>query len=165
MTYEYDSHKSKKREKETCTVLDFIGRMTQQILPKRFQRARFYGLQATKSYEKSKIKIKEGIDKVKDVEDQEEVFVAAKVKGTYAERMKIWTGKNPLKCPACGHLMEIIKIWSSKLGTIYDLLAIYQKSARAPPKELLSLKKIVPTEPKDIPKINLKILEQMNLCF
>jgi len=39
-------------KEESLDVLTFIGRMVQHILPKGFQRIRYYGLQATKTYEK-----------------------------------------------------------------------------------------------------------------
>ncbi len=48
VTYWYRDHLSQgKRKVETVDRLTFIGRMVQHILPKGFQRIRYYGLQAT----------------------------------------------------------------------------------------------------------------------
>ena len=52
ITYWYKDHKTKKRKTETIPIETFIGRMVQHILPKGFQRIRYYGLQATKTFNK-----------------------------------------------------------------------------------------------------------------
>ncbi len=48
----YQSHRTKDRAYETIRVQTFIGRMVQHILPKGFQRVRYYGLQATATFKK-----------------------------------------------------------------------------------------------------------------
>ncbi|NGZ65359.1 hypothetical protein G6Z96_20130 [Vibrio aestuarianus subsp. cardii] len=52
VSYYYQSHRSKQREYECVEAEVFIGRMVQHILPKGFQRIRYYGLQATASFKK-----------------------------------------------------------------------------------------------------------------
>ncbi|MCP3889926.1 MAG: hypothetical protein GY702_13800 [Desulfobulbaceae bacterium] len=52
VTYWYRDHESKAKKVETVSVFTFIGRMVQHILMKGFNRVRYYGLQATKSYSK-----------------------------------------------------------------------------------------------------------------
>jgi hypothetical protein len=52
VTYWYNDHETKARKEESLDVLTFYGRKVQHILPKGFQRIRYYGLQATKTYEK-----------------------------------------------------------------------------------------------------------------
>src|ERR671932_2908987 len=47
VTYHYRSHRTERMEHETVPVATFIGRMVQHVLPKGFQRIRYYGLQAT----------------------------------------------------------------------------------------------------------------------
>ena len=54
VTYWYKDHQTKGKEVVTVNVLTFIGRMVQHILPKGFQRIRYYGLQATKTFKKWK---------------------------------------------------------------------------------------------------------------
>jgi hypothetical protein len=42
VVYKYNSHSSGKSEMERTSVINFIGRMVQQILPPRFKRIRYY---------------------------------------------------------------------------------------------------------------------------
>jgi len=86
-------------EKETIEVYTFIGRMVQHVFQKRFKRIRYYGVQATKSFEKIKETIKEAVAKVKGV-----VQGAVKIIGkkSYRERYRESTGTDPLVCPCCG---------------------------------------------------------------
>ena len=46
VSYYYKDHRTKKRKYVTVTVFTFMGRMLQQILPKGFQRIRYFGIQA-----------------------------------------------------------------------------------------------------------------------
>ena len=55
--YWYNDHKSGRRKEEEVDVFTFIGRMVQHILPKGMQRIRYYGLHATRIYEKNREKI------------------------------------------------------------------------------------------------------------
>ena len=48
-------------------VYTFIGRMVQHTFPKGFQRIRYYGVQATKTFEKIKVLIQAALAKVKGV--------------------------------------------------------------------------------------------------
>ena len=54
VTYHYRSHRTDRVERETVEVHTFIGRMMQHALPKGFQRIRYYGVQATKTFAKVK---------------------------------------------------------------------------------------------------------------
>lgn len=145
VSYEYQDHRSKEVEIENIDVMNFIGRMAQQILPKGFQRARYYGLQSNKSFEKSKKKIISGQEQGTEVKN---TFKAAKY--CYSDRMKIWLGRDPLVCKECGHSMELVKIWSKEIGVIYDLLELYSKASQAPPMKIIKLDKIKESEPLDI---------------
>src|SRR5256885_14803360 len=55
VTYHYRSHMSERVEWETVDVSTFIGRMVQHVCPKGFQRVRYYGVQATKTFAKLKV--------------------------------------------------------------------------------------------------------------
>lgn len=66
-TYHYRSHVTEREEQEKVGVFTFIGRMIQHVFPKGFQRVRYYGMQATKSYAKNKKIIHEALLKVKGV--------------------------------------------------------------------------------------------------
>lgn len=52
--YWYKDHKTGKREEENIDVFEFIGRLVQHILPKGFQRIRYYGLHGTCNYQRVK---------------------------------------------------------------------------------------------------------------
>src|ERR1043166_5179648 len=67
VTYHYRSHKSEQVERETVAVYTFIGRMIQHVFPKSFQRIRYYGVQATKTFAKLQGLIQEALGKVQGI--------------------------------------------------------------------------------------------------
>src|SRR5262245_55414189 len=67
VTYHYRSHTSEHVERETVEVYTFIGRMIQHVFPKGFQRIRYYGVQATKTFEPLKRMIHDALAKVKGI--------------------------------------------------------------------------------------------------
>ena len=117
VTYWYRDHKSKAKKVETIPVFTFIGRMVQHILVKGFKRVRYYGLQATKSFNKWCEIIKAGIRKIgKAVKGTYEIISPKK----YQERYCDVTGKDPFVCKYCGGDMILWKIWHPKCGYIFD---------------------------------------------
>jgi len=117
VTYWYNDHETKAQKVETIDVLTFIGRMVQHILPKGFHRIRYYGLQATKSYEKWSQVIRKGIRNLTTaVKGAYEVVASRNYRQRYIESC----GKDPLKCPYCGHEMTLRLIWNPKYGVVYD---------------------------------------------
>jgi hypothetical protein len=116
VTYKYNDHKSGKEQVETVTAEVFVGRMVQHILPKGFQRIRYYGLQSTKTFEKWKTIIS-GIQQAGGLTDG--VYEVVKEK-KYRERYKEGCGKDPLICPCCGKEMSLWEIWHPKYGVIYS---------------------------------------------
>ncbi len=114
--YHYRSHTMKMVKKENVDVYTFIGRMIQHVMPKGFKRIRYYGVQATKSFEKNKGIIKEALLKVKNVVKGAVKIIARK---KYRERYKDITGNDPLLCRNCGEEMEIWEIWHPDYGIIY----------------------------------------------
>lgn len=117
VTYWYKDHKTKRRKTETVTVERFIGRMVQHILPKGLQRIRYYGLQATKTFQKWYKSIKEGFKKIGKI-----VKGAYRIIGfrSYRTRYQETNREDPLKCKHCGRIMELWRIWHPKYGLIYD---------------------------------------------
>ena len=119
VTYHYRSHKSERVEWETVAVYTFIGRMVQHVFAKGFQRIRYYGVQATKTFAKLKGLIQAALAKVQG-------FVKGAIKIiaplTYRQRYQQSTGRDPLRCPHCHAEMGIWKIWHPKYGVIYDEL-------------------------------------------
>ena len=117
VTYWYKDHKSKSKQVETVSVEVFIGRMVQHILPKGFQRVRYYGLQATKTFNKWASIIAKGI-----------MVIGRAVKGAYRviqvkrykERYVEVSNRNPWICSCCGGEMRLWKIWHPDYGLLFD---------------------------------------------
>ena len=117
VTYWYNDHQTKKKEVVMVGVMTFIGRMVQHILPKGFQRIRYYGLQATKTFKKWVQVIKEGLRRAGRIIKGTYEVVASK---RYRERFQEMSGRDPLVCRFCGQEMDLWRIWHPKYGTIYD---------------------------------------------
>ena len=115
--YCYKDHITKKLETVTVDVMTFIGRMAQHILPKGFQRVKYYGIQATKTLITWREKIKDCVKKLKGrIKDVYEVVE----KLDYRERYKKGCGRDPFICSHCGGEMELSVIWHPDYGVIYD---------------------------------------------
>lgn len=128
VTYHYRSHKSERVERETVEVYTFIGRMVQHVFPKGFQRVRYYGVQATKTFAKLKGLIQEALAKVQGMVKGAIKIIAPM---TYRERYQQSTGRDPLRCPHCKAEMGIWKIWHPKYGVLYDELETIRRGKYA----------------------------------
>jgi len=64
VTYWYKDHASQSRKTETVDVYTFMGRMVQHILPKGYQRVRYYGLESTRSFSKWGEIIRAGLKRI-----------------------------------------------------------------------------------------------------
>lgn len=117
--YHYRSHKTERVEEERVDAYTFIGRMIQHILPKGFKRIRYYGEQATKTFEEVKGIIRKALSGVNRV-----VRDAIKILGEkrYRDRYRGGTGKDPFICEHCGQEMDVCMIWHPLYGVIYDEL-------------------------------------------
>ena len=115
--YWYKDHVTKARKVETVDVYTFIGRMVEHIFPKGFQRVRYYGLQATRTFLKWKEVIKEGLKRIGRIVKGAYQVVEKK---TYRQRYKEVSGRDPMVCRYCGGEMDVWRIWHPKYGTIYD---------------------------------------------
>lgn len=127
--YWYKDHRTKSVKVETVDVLTFIGRMVQHILPKGFQRVRYYGLQATKTFKKWYKAIKKGLWRIGRVIKDAYQVVGRK---NYRERYKEVSGRDPMICRYCGHEMDLWRIWHPKYGVIYDELENIKAGKYAP---------------------------------
>lgn len=116
--YWYNSHETKSREVEQVDVMTFIGRMVQHIRVKGFQRIRYYGLLATKTFKKWKEVVVEGVRKLGKVIQGAYWVVATK---SYRQRYQQTTNTDPLMCPQCNMEMALSRVWHPKYGVIYDL--------------------------------------------
>ena len=117
VTYHYRSHRTERVEHETVDVDTCIGRMVQHTLPKGFKRIRYDGVQATKTFAKVKVLIREALAKVEGVV-KGAVKIIARL--TYRQRYQQSTGRDPLRCPHCWGERGVWRIWHPTYGVIYD---------------------------------------------
>lgn len=115
--YYYQSHRTKGRVYETVDAQTFIGRMVQHILPRGFQRVRYYGLQATSSFKKWYEVV------AKAAGDLVDSMVSYAKRINYAEFFEEVAKRNPLKCKLCGRGMELVQLYHPDRGMFFDLLA------------------------------------------
>jgi hypothetical protein len=128
VTYHYQSHRSERVEQETVEVYTFIGRMVQHTFPKGFQRIRYYGVQATKTFATLKSLIQEALAKVKGIVKGAIKIIAPM---TYRQRYQQSTGRDPLRCPHCQSAMEVWRIWHPLYGVIHDDLQAIRRGKYA----------------------------------
>jgi hypothetical protein len=128
VTYHYRSHKSEQVERETVEVYTFIGRMIQHVFPKGFQRIRYYGVQATKTFAKIKHMIQEALAKVQGIVKGAIRIIAPM---TYRQRYQQSTGRDPLRCPHCQREMGVWRIWHPSYGVIHDELETIRRGKYA----------------------------------
>ena len=86
-------------------------------MPQGFKRIRYYGVQATKTFAKGKVLIREAVAKVEGVV-KGAIKIIARL--TYRQRYEQSTGRNPLMCPHCRGEMGGGRIWHPTYGVIYD---------------------------------------------
>jgi hypothetical protein len=116
ISYYYKDHRTKQRKIATVSPETFIGRMVQHILPKGFQRIRYYGLQATKSFNKWRDTIKEGLRKIgRVIKDVYQIVAAQNYRARYAGAF----GTDPFLCNHCKSAMTLWGIWHPKYGSLY----------------------------------------------
>jgi len=124
VTSHYRSHKSEHIERETVAVYTFLGRMIQHVFPKGFQRLRYDGVQATKTFAKVKVMIQAALAKVQGIVKGAIKIIAPM---TYRQRYQQSTGRDPLRCPPCQRAMGLWRIWPPTSGVIYDELAAMRR--------------------------------------
>jgi hypothetical protein len=114
--YWYNDHTTGQRVTEEVDAKVFIERMVQHILPKGFQRVRYYGLQAT--CRASKVRDEWAALLEGNEEESRDTYT---VTGSgYRNRIKKSFGVDPLVCERCGQEMEFEGIWHPKYGWIVE---------------------------------------------
>jgi hypothetical protein len=109
-------------------VYTFIGRMIQQVFPKGFQRIRYSGVQATKTFATIKHMIQEAWAKVRGIVKGAIKIIAPM---TYRQRYQQSTGRDPLRCPHCQREMGVWRIWHPSYGVIHDELETIRRGKYA----------------------------------
>jgi len=118
VSYWYRDHKTKSIQHETIPALTFIGRMVQHILPKGFQRIRYYGLHGNSCYAKDREYISNLFEPGQCPTDPDGYQVLPR--SPFAELFKKSFGKDPLTCPGCGDTMQLELIFHPKYGVIKE---------------------------------------------
>ena len=114
--YWYNDHRTGRKVEEEVYALTFIGRMVQHILPKGFQRIRYYGLHATCWSSRIREELK-----VLLADTTSDIPCTYQVTGSsYRYRIKKSFGIDPLLCPRCCKEMEFEGIWHPKYGWIVN---------------------------------------------
>ncbi len=122
VVYCYQSHSSGKKETEKISPIDFLGRMMQQLLPKGFQRIRYYGLQSNQHRSRLRAKVCAALGMLELI--QERVLAPVRIaRLTYKSLVEIWWKYDPLRCRKCGELMELVRIWNPKKGFVFSLFS------------------------------------------
>jgi hypothetical protein len=119
VSYWYRDHKTGQIEHETLGVLKFIGRMVQHILPKGFQRIRYYGLHGNVRYQKMREHLVKTIPADTPIDPRGYRVLPPK---PFQQRFFENFGKDPLLCPKCGSDMLLELISHPKYGTIKEFL-------------------------------------------
>ena len=88
-----------------------------KAMPKGFQRIRYYGVQATKTFAKVTEVMQVALAKVAGVV-KGAVKIIARL--TYKQRYEKSTGRNPLVCEHCRSAMGWWRLWHPTYGVIYD---------------------------------------------
>ena len=115
--YWYKDHKTKSRQVETVPVDVFIGRMVQHILQRGFQRVRYYGLQATRTFKKWVDVISKGIKLFGHaVKGTYQIIQVEKYKDRYLEV----SNRDRWICKYCGNERMLWVIWYPKYGMLFD---------------------------------------------
>jgi hypothetical protein len=130
--YWYRDHKTETIQHETLPVLRFIGRMVQHILPKGFQRIRYYGLHGNVRYEKMRQHLTQVLP-TDTPPDPKGYRVAPR--SPFAELFRKSFGKDPLICPRCGDRMELEFVYHPDYGIVteYQLFGEEQPLGRNEP--------------------------------
>ncbi|RPJ17790.1 MAG: transposase [Chloroflexi bacterium] len=117
VSYWYHDHKTGQIKHETLPALQFIGRMVQHILPKGFQRIRYYGLHGNVRYQK----MREYLDDILPVglPDDPRGYRVLGPK-PFAQRFFESFGKDPMRCPKCGDMMCLELIYHPQYGILKE---------------------------------------------
>src|SRR5215831_1408018 len=128
VTYHYRSHKSERVEWATVAVYTFIGRLVPHAFAKGFQRIRYDGVQATKTFAKLKGVMQAALAKVQGFV-KEAIKIIAPM--TYRQRYQQSTGRDPIRCPHGQRDMGLWRIWHPTYGVIYDALEAMRRGKYA----------------------------------
>jgi hypothetical protein len=127
--YWYRDHRSGQIEYAALPVLRFIGRMVQHILPKGFQRIRYYGLHGNVRYAQIRAKLAEILPYEMPASPHGfRVLPRKPFEQLFFESL----GRSPLLCPRCNRMMELELINHPDYGTIKSF-ELFEEPQHEPP--------------------------------
>lgn len=115
--YRYRDHKTGDIQHETISVFRFIGRMVQHILPKGFQRIRYYGLHSNVRYAEERKHLARILPE--HHRDDPRGFYVLQRK-PFAQLFFETFNLDPLLCPRCGKIMTLELIKHPEYGIIKE---------------------------------------------
>ena len=115
--YWYRDHRTERIQRETLPADRFIGRMVQHILPKGFQRIRYYGLHAHVRY----APLREALHHLLPTDSPPDPRgFRVLPRKPFADMFLESFGIHPLNCPRCGEPMTLELMWFPSYGIIKD---------------------------------------------
>jgi hypothetical protein len=131
VSYWYRDHKSGQIEHTTLPVLQFIERMVQHILPKGFQRIRYYGLHGNRRYA---IMRQTMADLLPSNLPPDPRGFRVLPRQSFVQLFFDTFHHNPLLCPRCHSHMELELIQHPKYGVVKDFRnSLYRNAPYQPP--------------------------------
>jgi len=117
--YCWQDHKSHQQERARVSAVEFIRRLVQHILPRGFQRVRYYGLHAVSIRRGILEQVRRAIGAVLQLAFSFGELVMSKL--GWRAKLKRKFGKDPLRCEHCGSEMVLWKVWTPTNGVVYYL--------------------------------------------
>ena len=115
--YWYEDHKTQAIQHVTLPVLRFIGRMVQHILPKGFQRIRYFGLHSHPRYQQVRQQLATLLP-TSTPSDPRGYRVLPRPQ--FAQLFLTTFGQAPLLCPRCGKPMDWELLYHPKYGILKE---------------------------------------------
>lgn len=115
--YWYNDHVTEARKQDRVDALKFIGLMIQHVLPKGFQRIRYYGLHATCKHAQVRSHLQSAL--CRDAAPAGGGY-RVRARKDYRQRMLFAFGVDPMQCPKCGQEMDLLAMWHPKYGRFLD---------------------------------------------
>jgi hypothetical protein len=117
VSYWYKDHKTDAIQHTTLPVLRFIGRMVQHILPKGFQRIRYFGLHSHTRYQAIRGQLATILP---DSPASDPRGYRVLPRPQFAQLFLSTFGQEPLLCPRCGTPMEWELLYHPKYGILKE---------------------------------------------
>ena len=138
--YWYRDHKSGQIKHESLPVLIFIGRMAQHILPKGFQRIRYYGIHANTRYAQVRHLLAPTLPSPPPP-DPATFYVLPRQ--SFAQLFTQAFGSNPLLCPRCKNPFELELIFHPRYGIIrqFNLFTEFPNETAPPTRPAAGLRR------------------------